>query len=93
MNTDVLEKLWATIQDRKRSPSKESYTCKMLANPEKLEGKIREESGELIKSKKGDGKDSTRWEAADLIYHLMVYLAAKDVEFDEVLLELKRRMK
>ena len=92
MKTQVLEKLWLIIEDRKNNPSEGSYTCKMLKDRKKLEGKIIEECKELIETEKTEGKDSVKWEAADLIYHLMVYLSSKGVEFNDVLLELEDRM-
>lgn len=93
MNTQVLEELWRVIQERKSNPSEKSYTCKLLADRKKLEGKILEECRELLGADKREGKDSIQWETADLLYHVMVYLASKDVDFDEVLGELKGRMK
>lgn len=93
MNTDVLDKLWVVIEDRKKNPVEGSYTCRMLRNRKKLEEKILEECNELLKSEKTEGKDSVKWESADLIYHLMVYMAARGVDFNDVLLELKKRMK
>jgi phosphoribosyl-ATP pyrophosphohydrolase len=93
VSSEVLDKLWLVIQDRKKNPSEKSYTCKLLKDSKKLESKIREECEELLKSKKIKGKDSTRWEAADLLYHVMVYLASKDVDFKDVLAELEGRMK
>jgi len=93
VSSEVLDKLWLVIQYRKKNPSEKSYTCKLLKDSKKLESKIREECEELLKSKKIKGKDSTRWEAADLLYHVMVYLASKDVDFKDVLAELEGRMK
>jgi phosphoribosyl-ATP pyrophosphohydrolase/phosphoribosyl-AMP cyclohydrolase len=96
MKTEVLEKLWGVILDRKKSPKKGSYTNKMIENPEKLYGKILEESSELVdaaKESRFSGKDSLSWEAADMIYHTMVLFAAKGRDFSDVLTELESRMK
>jgi phosphoribosyl-ATP pyrophosphohydrolase len=93
VKTDVLERLWAVIEDRKRNRIDGSYTCRMLDDRKRLEEKLAEECSELLKSKKKTGKDSVTWEAADLLYHMMVYLSLRDVGFDEVLEELEGRMK
>jgi len=92
----ILEELWNVIQDRKKNPKKDSYTCELLGNPELIREKIREEADEIIeasKNKKFSGKDSLQWEISDLMYHLMVLLASQDVDFGEVLKELKKRRK
>jgi len=93
VKTKVLEKLWVIIEDRKKNPIEGSYTCKMLKDKKKLEKKILEECRELLKSGKAKGKDSVEWETADLIYHMMIYLAARDAKFNDVLVELEGRMK
>lgn len=93
MNTIVLEKLWQVVEDRKKNPVEGSYTCKMFNDRKKLEEKILEECNELLESNKEKGKDSVEWEAADLLYHLMVYLSLRGVDFNDVLLELEGRMK
>lgn len=93
---DILKELWDVIQDRKKNPTRDSYTCKLLENPKLILEKIREETDEIIgaaEKKKFSGKDSLQWETADLIYHLMVLLASQDVDFEEVLKELKKRRK
>jgi phosphoribosyl-ATP pyrophosphohydrolase len=92
-NARILEKLWTIIEDRKKNPTPESYTCRLLKDRKLLEGKLFEELNELVKSRKKKGKDSAEWEAADLLYHLMVYMAARNVSWNSVLLELKGRMK
>lgn len=95
-NIDIIEELWRVIRDRKVSPREGSYTNKLLCDPDKILEKLQEELGEMeeaIRKGKirGTGKDSLVWEASDLIYHLLVLLAAKGVELDDVLKELKRR--
>ena len=95
MDVEVLSKLWDIVLDRKNNPVEGSYTVKLFNNPELLAEKIREESQELVDSAKEGktGKDSIEWECADLIYHMMVFLAANDIDFNEVLKELEGRMK
>lgn len=95
MDTEILEELWKVIKDRKANPREGSYTNKLLNDEALIFKKLEEELGEVETAAKenstGSTKDSLEWESADLIYHLMVLLAAKNAEFDDVLKELKRR--
>ncbi|MBI6629601.1 phosphoribosyl-ATP diphosphatase [Pontibaca salina] len=88
----VLEELWHTIESRKGSDPDNSWTAKLLAKgPEKCAEKFGEEAVEaIIEAIKGDRPALTR-EAADVLYHLLVMLAAQDVTLDDVLGELARR--
>ena len=90
MNT--LDTLAATIAARKSTDPESSWTAKLLAKgPEKCAEKFGEEAVEaIIEAVKGDRAALTA-EAADVIYHLLVMLAARDVTLDEVLVELARR--
>jgi phosphoribosyl-ATP pyrophosphohydrolase len=87
-----LEKLAATIAARKGSDAETSWTATLLAKgPEKCAEKFGEEAVEaIIEAVKGDRARLTA-EAADVLYHLLVMLAARDVTLDEVLAELDRR--
>ncbi|KAA2312056.1 phosphoribosyl-ATP diphosphatase [Pseudooceanicola sediminis] len=90
--TDTLQKLAATIQSRKGADPASSWTAKLLdKGPEKCAEKFGEESIEaIIEAVKGDKARLTS-EAADVLYHLLVMLTARDVTLDEVLAELARR--
>ncbi len=90
MNT--LEQLAATIQARKSADPDTSWTARLLAKgPEKAAEKFGEEAIEaIIEAVKGDRAALTR-EAADVLYHLLVMLTARDVTLDDVLAELERR--
>ena len=87
-----LARLAATIAARKGADPESSWTAKLLAyGPEKCAGKFGEEAIEaIIEAVKGDRAKLTA-EAADVIYHLLVMLAARDVSIEEVLAELERR--
>ena len=86
-----LEKLIKTIRERKNSSSDKSYTNKLLNDKNLSVSKIKEEIDELIESVE---KNSNKiHEAADVIYHLMVYLEANDIKIEEVMSELKKRQK
>lgn len=88
----ALSRLAATIQARKGADPESSWTAKLLAKgPEKCAEKFGEEAVEaIIEAVKGD-RDKLTSEAADVIYHLLVMLAARDVTLDQVLAELERR--
>jgi phosphoribosyl-ATP pyrophosphohydrolase len=89
---NALERLAATIAARKGGDASESWTAKLLAmGPEKCAEKFGEEAVEaIIEAVKGDRARLTA-EAADVIYHLLVMLAARDVTLDDVQAELARR--
>ncbi|MCX8509994.1 MAG: phosphoribosyl-ATP diphosphatase [Rhodobacteraceae bacterium] len=88
----TLTRLAATIEARKGTDPDRSWTAKLLAKgPEKCAEKFGEEAVEaIIEAVKGDRARLTA-EAADVLYHLLVMLAARDVTLAEVLAELDRR--
>jgi phosphoribosyl-ATP pyrophosphohydrolase len=88
----TLERLFATIEARRGADPDTSWTAKLLAKgPEKCAEKFGEEAIEaVIEAVKGDRARLTA-EAADVIYHLLVMLAARDVALADVLEELDRR--
>ncbi|AKO95352.1 phosphoribosyl-ATP pyrophosphohydrolase [Marinovum algicola DG 898] len=88
----VLHDLEAVIAARKGADPDSSWTAKLLAKgPEKCAEKFGEEAIEaIISAAKGDTENLT-YEAADVLYHLLVMLAARDIPLDAVLTELARR--
>jgi phosphoribosyl-ATP pyrophosphohydrolase len=88
----ALDRLAATIAARKGADPETSWTAKLLAKgPEKCAEKFGEEAVEaIIEAVKGDRARLTA-EAADVVYHLLVMLAARDVTLTDVLAELERR--
>lgn len=88
----ALHRLAATIADRKGADPASSWTAQLLAKgPEKCAEKFGEEAVEaIIEAVKGDRARLTS-EAADVVYHLLVMLAARDVTLNDVLAELERR--
>lgn len=88
----VLHDLEAVIAARKGADPDSSWTAKLLAKgPEKCAEKFGEEAIEaIIAAAKGDSENLT-YEAADVLYHLLVMLAARDIALDDVLAELARR--
>ena len=88
---EILEQLMKTIRDRKNSSSVSSYTNKLLNDKKLSVAKVKEEIGELIDAVE---KDTNKiHEAADVIYHLMVYLEANNIKIEDVMNELKKRQK
>ena len=86
-----LEQLIKTIRERKNSSSDKSYTNKLLNDKNLSASKVKEEIGELIESVE---KNSNKiHEAADVIYHLLVYLEANNIKVEDVMSELKKRQK
>ena len=88
----ALDRLAATIAARKSADPEGSWTAKLLARgPEKCAEKFGEEAVEaIIEAVRGDRARLTS-EAADVLYHLLVMLAARDVTLADVLTELARR--
>ena len=88
----ALDRLAATILSRKGADPDTSWTAKLFAKgPEKCAEKFGEEAVEaIIEAVKGDRAKLTA-EAADVVYHLLVMLAARDVTLADVLAELERR--
>ena len=86
-----LEQLIKTIRERKNSSSDKSYTNKLLNDKNLSVSKVKEEIGELIESVE---KNSNKiHEAADVVYHLMVYLEANNIKIEDVMKELDNRKK
>lgn len=88
----ALDRLAATVLSRKGADPDTSWTAKLLAKgPEKCAEKFGEEAVEaIIEAVKGDRAKLTA-EAADVVYHLLVMLAARDVTLADVVAELERR--
>lgn len=89
---NILTELDTTIQSRKSADPESSWTAKLLAKgPEKCAEKFGEEAIEaIVEAVKNDKAALTR-EAADVLYHLLVMLASRDVPLADVLAELARR--
>ena len=86
-----LEQLIKTIRKRKNLPLDKSYTNKLLNDKNLSLSKVKEEIGELIEAVE-ENLNKTH-EAADVIYHLMVYLESNDIKIEDVMKELKKRQK
>ena len=88
---DTLESLFKLPRDRKNNPVEGSYTNKLLSDKSLSKKKVLEEINELIESvEKNTNKIH---EAADVFYHLIMYLESNDIKIEEVLSELNKRKK
>ena len=90
---DIFSELYAVIVDRKTNPKPGSYTVKLLKNIDEALKKVGEESVEVILAGKGQSDQRLIEEAADLLYHLFVLLAARDIPLEAVRKELRQRRK
>ena len=87
----TLEDLIATIRQRKSSSDESSYTAKLLKDKSLSVEKVKEEIGELIEAV--ENNSNKVHEAADVLYHLLVYFEANEIKIEDVMQELKRRKK
>ena len=88
---DTLENLIKLARDRKTSPVEGSYTNKLLTDKSLSKAKVLEEVDELIEAV--EENSNIIHEAADVFYHLLMYLEANDVKIEEVMSELEKRKK
>lgn len=88
----ILHELENVILSRKGADADTSWTAKLLSKgPEKCAEKFGEEAIEAIIAAAKDDRENLTYEAADVLYHLLVMLAARDIALDDVLSELARR--
>ena len=89
-----LEKLAAVIDDRRNNPSDSSYTSSLFSKGiNKIAQKVGEEAVELVIESKDNNKEKFLGEAADLLYHYLVLLTAKNYKLDDVIKVLAARHK
>ena len=88
---NTLENLIKLARERKSSPVDGSYTNKLLTDKALSKAKVLEEVYELIEAIEED--TNKIHEAADVFYHLLMYLEANDVKIEEVMQELEKRKK
>ena len=88
---NTLESLFNLARERKKSPVEGSYTNKLLSDKSLSKDKLVEEINELIEAVE---KNSNKiHEAADVFYHLIMYLEANNIKIEEVMTELNKRKK
>ena len=88
---NTLEDLIKLARERKSSPVEGSYTNQLLIDKSLSKAKVLEEVNELIEAV--EENSNKIHEAADVFYHLLMYLEANDVKIEEVMSELEKRKK
>ena len=88
---NTLENLIKLARERKSSPAEGSYTNKLLTDKSLSKAKVLEEVNELIEAV--EENSNKIHEAADVFYHLLMYLEANDIKIEEVMSELEKRKK
>ena len=86
-----LEQLIQIIREKKNSSLDKSYTNKLLKDKNLSVAKVKEEIAELIEAV--EQNSNKIHEAADVFYHLMVYLEGNNIKIEDVMSELKKRQK
>ena len=86
-----LENLFNLARERKKNPVEGSYTNKLLSDKSLSKEKVLEEIKELIEAI--ENNSNKIHEAADVLYHLTMYLEANDIKIEEVMEELNKRKK
>ena len=86
---NTLENLIKLARDRKSAPVEGSYTNKLLTDKLLSKAKVLEEVDELIEAV--EENSNKIHEAADVFYHLLIYLEANDIKIEEVMSELEKR--
>jgi len=88
----ILELLFQVIQERKNGSSEKSYTASLFQKGlDTILKKTGEEAIELVIAGKGGKREEIVYEAADLLYHLLVLLSYYDIDPEEIYSELRRR--
>ena len=88
---NTLENLIKLVRERKTTPLEGSYTNKLLKDKSLSKAKVLEEVEELIEAV--EENSNKIHEAADVFYHLLMYLEANDIKIEEVMSELEKRKK
>ena len=88
---NTLENLIRLARERKTNPVEGSYTNKLLTDKSLSKAKVLEEIDELIEAI--EENTNKIHEAADVFYHLLIYLEANDIKIEEVMGELEKRKK
>ena len=88
---DTLESLFNLARERKNNPVEGSYTNKLLGDKSLSKEKVLEEIKELVEAV--ENNSNKIHEAADVLYHLIVYLEANQIKIEDVMEELNKRKK
>jgi len=92
MSEGILSEVYRVIEGRRDNPSPNSYVSGLMGKGlEAILAKVEEESGELLTAAREEGRAEIVHEAADLIFHTFVLLAAKGIRIEEIFEEFRRR--
>jgi len=92
--SEVLDRLWSVIQDRQANPREGSYTSSLFAKGAgEIARKVGEEGVETAVASLAEDDSRVVYEAADLVYHLMVLLASRNLSWALVEQELESRFR
>ncbi|MFH1199516.1 MAG: bifunctional phosphoribosyl-AMP cyclohydrolase/phosphoribosyl-ATP diphosphatase HisIE [Candidatus Micrarchaeota archaeon] len=89
----VLDEVYSVIQERKRKSCRGSYTASIIGSRKKITEKLEEEIAEFVEAFNKKNKREAVWEAADVVYFVMVALANRGIPLNDVFGELLRRRK
>lgn len=90
--TEIINELYSVIKARKENPMEGSYTNYLFEKGiDKILKKVGEETSEVIIASKNDDKVEIVNEVCDVIYHIMVLLAEKNIELNDISEELAKR--
>ena len=87
----TLESLFELARSRKNNPVSNSYTNKLLSDKSLSKEKVLEEINELIEAV--ENNSNKIHEAADVFYHLIMYLEANEIKIEDIMEELNKRKK
>jgi phosphoribosyl-AMP cyclohydrolase / phosphoribosyl-ATP pyrophosphohydrolase len=91
---NILQEIYAVIQDRQKNPKPDSYVCKLLDKGiDASLKKIGEEAAEVVIAAKDKKKDEVIWEIADLWFHSLVVMFQSGVTVEDVFKKLEERRK
>lgn len=91
-NTNILEKIYATVMDRKLNPKEGSYTNYLFTKGiDKILKKCGEEATEIVIAAKNPDKTEIKYEIADFLYHVTVLMAECGIDWKDVFEELANR--
>ena len=88
---EALPALERTVASRREAPTESSYTAELLADPPRIGAKVREEADEVARAAAGESDGRLAEEAADVLYHLTVLLAARGLTLADAFAELNER--
>ncbi|MFP3896095.1 MAG: phosphoribosyl-ATP diphosphatase [Anaerolineales bacterium] len=92
--SETIKILQGVIENRKQHPQEGSYTCALLeAGRQEILKKVGEEATEVVVAGALEGDERLVYETADLFYHLLVMLASRDLDWEDVEAELRGRFR